>query len=464
MLHVCQPVSGGVARVVADLVGGQRASGLRPVVACPPGGTLAAEVAAAGAEVLHWPARRAPGPALAAETARLARIIRTLDPDLVHTHSAKAGLAGRLAAGRRVPTLHQPHAWSFDAVDGLTRALAVRWERYAARWTTRLLCVSEDERLRGVAAGIAGRWAVVRNGVDTGRFVPQDPAARRAARAGLPGLYETVRCGPLVVCVGRLCRQKGQDVLLAAWPRIAAAVPGARLALVGDGPYGDRLRRAAPPDVVFAGPTRDPARWYAAADLVVLPSRWEGMALAPLEAMACGRPVVVTEVTGAREGLPPGHAAHCLAPPDDPAALARTVAALLADPDRCAALGAQARRHVCERHDVRRVVAQVGWVYTTVLGAAAAAPSGRVAPSAAAAPATPVPAVAVPATAVPVTGVRADTEAADPVPGGTAGGDMALDGTAVGDTVPGGPAAGGVAAGGRGSAGGERGGPDVGRS
>ncbi|MBB5936356.1 glycosyltransferase involved in cell wall biosynthesis [Streptomyces zagrosensis] len=373
VLHVSQPVSGGVARVVTDLVRGQLADGLRPVVACPPGGTLGAAATEAGAEVLCWSARRAPGPGLPAETARLARIIRALGPDLVHTHSAKAGLAGRLAVRGRVPTLHQPHAWSFDASDGALHELAVRWERYAARWAARLVCVSEDERRRGVEAGIAAGWEVVRNGVDTHRFAPADAAARRAARTRLPALRGVPDTAPLLVCVGRLCRQKGQDVLLDAWPRIAAGVPGARLVLVGEGPAQHALRAAAPSDVIFAGATCDPARWYAAADLVVLPSRWEGMALAPLEAMACGRPVVLTEVSGARESLPPGHAPRCLVPPAAPGALAHAVTALLANPRLCALLGAEASCHARERHDVRRVVAALTRLYGEVIGPSPAA-------------------------------------------------------------------------------------------
>ncbi|WP_420713241.1 glycosyltransferase family 4 protein, partial [Streptomyces sp. Tu 6176] len=103
---------------------------------------------------------------------------------------------------------------------------------------------------------------------------------------------------PLVVCVGRLCRQKGQDVLLRAWGPVAERVPGARLVLVGDGPDHDRLRDLAPPSVAFTGAVADPLPWYRAADVVVLPSRWEGMALAPLEAMACARPVVAADVGG----------------------------------------------------------------------------------------------------------------------------------------------------------------------
>ncbi|MGX1977177.1 glycosyltransferase family 4 protein, partial [Streptomyces kronopolitis] len=90
VLHVSQPVDGGVARVVTDLVRAQVAAGLRAVVAAPSGGELHRDAAAAGAEVVPWPARRSPGPALAGETARLARLVRRTGPHLVHAHSAKA--------------------------------------------------------------------------------------------------------------------------------------------------------------------------------------------------------------------------------------------------------------------------------------------------------------------------------------------------------------------------------------
>jgi glycosyltransferase involved in cell wall biosynthesis len=92
------------------------------------------------------------------------------------------------------------------------------------------------------------------------------------------------------------------------------------------------------------------------------------MALAPLEAMACGRPVVVADVAGARESLPPGHAGSCLVPPDDPAALARATAALLSDPSLRAELGGQARQHAMTAHDVRRTAAAVSRLYRGLLG------------------------------------------------------------------------------------------------
>ncbi|WP_263103187.1 glycosyltransferase, partial [Kitasatospora sp. DSM 101779] len=317
-------------------------------------------------------AGRAPGPATAGEVRRLRRIVRAAEPDVLHLHSAKAGLAGRLAVRGSVPTVFQPHAWSFAAVEGAVARATRRWERYAARWAHALLCVSEQERADGAAAGIAAAWRVVPNGVDLEHHGPADAAARRAARAALDlagaGLDPEA---PLAVCLGRLCRQKGQDVLLDAWPRVAEELPGAGLALVGGGPdeaaLAERVRALpGPRRVLMAGGVSDPRPWLAAADLVVLPSRWEGMALAPLEAMAAARPVLLTDVPGARECLPPGAAAPPV-PPGDAAALAERLVEELADPVACAHRGGLARAHVADRHDVRSTVEQVEAVYRAVL-------------------------------------------------------------------------------------------------
>ncbi|MFJ6908308.1 glycosyltransferase family 4 protein [Streptomyces griseoluteus] len=360
VLHVSQPVDGGVARVVLDLARAQLAAGVRVVIACP-GGRLATEAQEIGAEVRLWRATRSPGPALSGEVRRLARLVGEVRPALVHAHSAKAGLAARLALRGRVPTVFQPHAWSFEAAGGTTAALALCWERFAARWAERVVCVSEAERETGVRAGVRAAYAVVRNGIDLERF---SPAPAPAARAGLPGLG----AGPLVVCVGRLCPQKGQDVLLAAWERVLTVLPEARLVLVGDGPDREKLGELAGPRVRFTGEVTDVLPWYRAADLVVLPSRWEGMALAPLEALACARPVVLSDVDGARESLPPALAGRCLVPPEDPDALATAVTGLLCDAPLRADLGAQGRRHVLTTHDVRVTAERIADLYRDVLG------------------------------------------------------------------------------------------------
>ncbi|QOV38239.1 glycosyltransferase [Streptomyces ferrugineus] len=363
ILHVAQPVEGGVARVVTDLVAAQLATGLRVTVACPRGGTLAYDLRELGCRVLRWDATRSPGHQLWGEVRRLAWLVREVRPDLVHAHSAKAGLAARLAVRGGLPTVYQPHAWSFEAAHGGVARLALGWERYGARWATRVLCVSQAERRTGHRSGISARWHVVPNGVDTARFRPEGDTAPSGT-------------GPLVVCVGRLCRQKGQDVLLRAWPEVERQVAGARLVLVGDGPDARRLRASAPASVKFAGATSDAAPWYRAADLVVLPSRWEGMALAPLEAMACARPVVVTDVNGARESLPADHPPSCLVPPEDPGALARALTELLRDEPLRTALGAQGRTHVVRAHDLQQTTDAVTDVYRELLGLGTAQAGG----------------------------------------------------------------------------------------
>lgn len=392
VLHVTQPVDGGVTHVVTELVRAQRADGFDVTVACPDS-HFARTMRELGADVRPWHATRAPGRSLPDEVRRLARVIHEVRPEVLHAHSAKAGLAARLAVRGRIPTVFQPHAWSFEAVGGVTAVAATAWERWAARWTARVVCVSEAERARGVRAGVHAHWRVIPNGVDPERYRPAAPVqadileqadtavqvakvvqadtpgptgttAVRTALAPLAGLDPAAL---LVVCVGRLCRQKGQDVLLQAWPSVLRRVPGVRLVLVGDGPEEERLRQLAPEGVLFAGAVTDTVPWYQAADLVVLPSRWEGMALAPLEAMACGRPVVVTDVAGARESLPPGHRTHCLVPPGRPGPLADVLTGALLDPPLRESLGHQGRRHVLTTHDVRHSAEAVAALYRELL-------------------------------------------------------------------------------------------------
>jgi len=164
----------------------------------------------------------------------------------------------------------QPHGWSWLAVDGAMRAASIAWERLAARRTDLFVCVGEAEAQLGRSYGIHGRFAVVHNGVDLDRFQPADDSERTAARGRL-GLPVTA---PLAVCVGRVTRQKGQDVLLAAWPSVRRQCPTARLAIVGDGELLTGLRARPLPGVIFAGAVGDVRPWLTAADVVVLPSRW----------------------------------------------------------------------------------------------------------------------------------------------------------------------------------------------
>lgn len=330
VLHVAHSSEYGLGRYLADLVDVQRQAGWDVWVAGHPAADIRARVIASGAGWLHWRASRQPGPSTAAEVRALRAVARRVEPDLFHLHSSKAGLAGRLLLRGRRPTIFQPHAWSFFAVDGTRRSLALAWERFAgARWSNVLLCVSEDERRRGEAAGVRGPFAVVPTGVDTGLFHPAPKPP------GSP---------PTAVCVGRLAvSQKGQDVLLAAWPAVVERVPDARLVLVGDGPDRAALEMIAPASVEFTGRVDDVVRRYHAADVVVQPSRYEGLSLTVLEALACGRPVVAADAEGMREVIGD---AGAVVPVGDADALARALIERLEHPERAALEGEAARQRV----------------------------------------------------------------------------------------------------------------------
>lgn len=292
-----------------------------------------------------------------AEAGRLSRVIRQVRPQVLHLHSSKAGLAGRLAARGRVPTVFQPHAWSFDAVTGPVRSASRWWEQRATRWTTLTLCVSADEAASGQRAGSLGRSnAVVPNGVDVHRWQPADRAEARA-RLGLPAE------APVAVLIGRLTRQKGQDLAVQAWPAVRAALPEALLCLVGDGPDAADLAATAEPGVRLVG-RADPGDWYAASNVLLLPSRWEGMPLVALEAMACGRPVVGADVTGVAEALGDPNQ---LVPAERPEALAASTLALLTESDRAERIGARNRTRACQQFSVERMTQQVFQLYQDLL-------------------------------------------------------------------------------------------------
>jgi glycosyltransferase involved in cell wall biosynthesis len=335
VLHVAQPRDGGVAGYVTAAAFDQLARGWEVAVACPPDGPLAAALTRAGVPHLPWSANRQPGRSIPRELRALRHLIAPYRPDVVHLHAAKAGLIGRLHLRGRIPTLFQPHGWSWLAVEGTLRAASLAWERVAARWTDHLVCVGEQEAALGRAARVHGRYTVVRNGVDLERFGRADDTDRRAARDRLA----VPVTAPLAVCVGRLTRQKGQDVLLASWERVSRRCPEALLALVGDGD----LRLPAREDVRFAGPVADVRDWLAAADVVVLPSRWEGLPLTALEAMATGRAVVASDVAGLTEVVAPE--AGALVPPERAEPLAEALLRRLLDPALARAEGAAAARH-----------------------------------------------------------------------------------------------------------------------
>ena len=331
LAHVAQPTDGGVVVAVAALAAHQHRAGHSVTVLCPGASELGDRCRDEGIATIRWDATRDPGPNTVDEVRRLGALLGDAAPDVVHLHSSKAGLAGRLALRGRPPTVFQPHGWSF-LPPGPQQPVARWWERAAARWTHLTVTVGDDERAAALTAGIPGVLAVVPNGVDVDALPVADDSTRRTARAQL-GLGD----GPVAVCVGRLCTQKGQDLLLDAWPLVLATVPDATLLLVGDGPAAPALAQRAATSVVLTGAVATVVPHLAATDVVVAPSRWEGLSLAVLEALAVGRPVVAFDVEGMRQAIGD---AGAVVPPGRVDLLARQVVDRLTDPALAAREGA----------------------------------------------------------------------------------------------------------------------------
>lgn len=366
ILHVSQPGSEGVGNYVARVAELQATAGHRVTVACPGDSGLAEAINRSGGEVRPWSAGRNPDHDLIREVARLRAIVDDVDPGVVHLHSSKAGLAGRLAVRGRRPTVFQPHAWSFLALEQPLAALAVGWERLAGRWADVVVAVSAEELSAGRALGIRARseMRVTPNPVDTERFTPvaARPSETVQVRRSL-GLADE----PLAVCVGRLCHQKGQDRLVRIWPRVVERVPMAHLLLVGDGPERSNLEARAGAQVRFAGNRADVPAILRAAQLAVLPSRWEGMSLAVLEALATALPVVTTDVAGVAETV--GRGAGAIVGQHEHAAFARAIADRLDDPLRARQEGDEGRRIVAADHRFSAVVEGLRSAYLAAVNA-----------------------------------------------------------------------------------------------
>ena len=273
---------------------------------------------------------------------RLTGELRRLAPDVVQTHTAKAGLLGRLAARRAgVPHLvHTYHGHTLHGYFARPVAAAFTWiERRLARRTDRLLAVGARVRDDLLAAGVGRpeQYALLPPGVPE-----PSPLDRTDARAGL-GLPVDAE---VVAFVGRLTAVKRPDRFVAAAHRVAADRPGTVFVVAGDGELGDEVAAAAaagPADVRLLGWRRDVDDVLAAADVVVLTSDNEGMPLTLIEAAMAGRACVTTAVGSTAEVVLDGRTGRVVG--TEVEAVASAVRELLADPVRRERMGTAARAH-----------------------------------------------------------------------------------------------------------------------
>jgi len=330
-----------------------------------------------GYNVVHVPAgpsRAVPKDDLLQHMPEFARVLRRQwsrrPPDVVHAHFWMSGLASVEAAAGLAPVVQTFHALGsvkrrHQGAADPSPADRVELERTLCRDVGHVVATCSDEVFELRRLGLpSDRVSVVPCGVDTSVFTPRGPVAPRSDRARL-------------LVLGRLVERKGQDDAVRALP----AVPGAELVVVG-GPPTDavdadpevRRLRAVAAEVgvgdrlVFTGAVArdDVPAWVRSADVVLAVPWYEPFGITPLEAMACGRPVVATAVGGLVDTVADGVTGD-LVPPRDPERLGEVLAALLADDARRAAYGAAGVQRARSRYRWSRVVADTETVYRQVL-------------------------------------------------------------------------------------------------
>jgi glycosyltransferase involved in cell wall biosynthesis len=360
-----------VATVITRLEGGAGVLALRgaqvldpevvtPTIVTGSAGRLIEEAAASGIEVLVEPLLReviAPRSDLLAMR-RLESIFRERDFDVVHTHCAKAGAVGRMAARRAgVPRIvHTYHGFPFHQFQSpLRRRAYVSIERRLGRITDVALCVGSAVAAEAVRQELIApdRVATIGVAVDGPERLRASmnaglPEARRRARAAL-GLPDDAT---VVGAVGRLTYQKAPEDFIAAMREIGR--PGVIGVWIGGGELAERMARltaSLPPGVrvVMAGERTDVLDVLPAFDVFAMPSRYEGLPTVIVEAMICGIPVVATAVNAVPDLVIPG-VTGLLVPARRPARLAAAVCRLLDAPQLAARMAAVARARVADQY------------------------------------------------------------------------------------------------------------------
>ena len=363
-----------VATLITRLEGGAGVLALRGALALDRGEIRATVIAGSGDRLLHQaragglevivePALRAPiDPRHDAAALRsLSELLRRRPFDVVHTHTAKAGVLGRIAARRAaVPrVVHTYHGFPFHEFQSrLRQAGYIAVERRLGKITDVALCVGTGVAVEAIRRGLVApeRIRTIGVAVPDGPSLAPDTRDRARRALGLPP------DATVVGAVGRLAYQKAPEDFLAAVRELGRLRGQARHrrpelvgVWVGSGELAERvgrLARSAPgPPVLLAGERADVQEIMPAFDVFALPSRYEGLPTVLVEAMACGIPVVATAVNAVGDVVVPGETG-LLVPPRRPDLLAEAVNYLLDCPDTAARMAATARERLGTRFDV----------------------------------------------------------------------------------------------------------------
>jgi glycosyltransferase involved in cell wall biosynthesis len=381
MQVVCHVITtlelGGAQEVAMQVVASLDRSRFQPVLIAGPGGLLTQEACALeGVDVRIVPSLLREIHPLKDWRAfwELVGLFRRLHPKIVHTHSSKAGILGRLAAWfAGVPCiLHTIHGYGVTPAQPFwVRRSLIALERTVGWITTHWIAVSQADRRQGIEWGIfsASKVSVVRPGIDPMPFEVRMAAAERHR------LRATLGIGPdqlLVGTVSCLKPQKSPEDFVRVAARVCQRLPMARCVLIGDGalrPQVEELLRAQGLEerVILLGWRRDVVALLKAFDVFVLTSRWEGLPCVLLEARASRLPIVATRVGGADEAIVE-HAHGTLHRPGDVQGMADRVCQILEDERYRSEFGMQSDEFP-EEFTIQETVKQYEFLYTYLLHA-----------------------------------------------------------------------------------------------
>jgi glycosyltransferase involved in cell wall biosynthesis len=284
-------------------------------------------------------------------------LIKKLNPDIIHTHSSKAGLVGRIAGWVcRVPTIFTAHGWGFTSGTPKIRGtIALLTEKVLTPFTEKLICVSEYDRHLAISLGITTQNSsvTIKNGVSNINIPIANP------------IYQP----PRLIMVARFNEQKDQTTLLKAIAQLSN--PNIHLDLVGSGPSLEACKILAQSlgiaeQVSFLGDRTDVASLLAQSQIFILSTHYEGLPISILEAMRAGLPVIATNVNGIPEEVDHGQTG-LLVPRQDVQALADALDTLIQSPETRQKMGEAGRQKFLQEFTVERMINETKAIYEQVL-------------------------------------------------------------------------------------------------
>jgi len=334
-------------------------------VACAPGGFLVEDLKNSGVNVREVEGlKRSIDPTKLIKSYReISRIIKDGKFDLVHTHSTKAGVLGRLAAqGKSKAVLFTAHGWAFtEGKKAWKRWPLARLESFMSDYCDKIICVSQFDKRLALEFGVGSeeKFDVIKNGINPSNFLSASPAEEISTFKGNENVIATF--------IGRFMKQKDPLNHLRAIRRTESV----KLMMVGDGPLLGSARRYVDENnlngvVTLLGLRHDVPKILAGSDMFVLNSRWEGLPLTIIEAMLAGLPVIASRVGGVSELVEDGQTGF-LVKPESPEVTAEKMGYLAKNPKRRREMGKAGREKALREFTEERMLDETENLYREVL-------------------------------------------------------------------------------------------------